>query len=209
MVSGVRRPVVLLPGLAAAEHDEAALAHELAHVRRADVLTNLVQRLLEATTCFNPARAWLSRRIEREREVAADLLACSALPGRRSTYVRALVALEQRRPRAHDLKLSLDGSGDLLRRVRAVASPPFGRPQASRLLLLVAGLVWAAWLVGDFAIRPAVRGSVELVMERDLSTRIVDAFGLVGGDHRTHAAGLTPGGAARVPRPDDRCRPGC
>lgn len=200
-VSGVSRPVVLLPGLAAAEHDEAALAHELAHVRRGDVLTNLVQRLLEATTCFNPARALLSRRIEREREVAADLLACSALPGRRGTYVRALMALEQRRKRADDLELSLDGSGDLVGRIRAVASPPLGHPSAARLLLLVAGLVWAAWLVSDSAIRPAVRGSVELVMERDLSTRIVDVFPRIDLGQRTAGDDPTPASPAGRPRP--------
>lgn len=181
MVSGVRRPVVLLPAGPAAPQDEAAIAHELAHVRRGDVLTNLLQRLVEVTTSFNPARAWLSRRIERERELATDLLACRALPGPRSEYVRALMALEERRPQEDGLRLSLHGNGDLVGRVRALAYPARRRPPALRVALLAAGLMCACRLLGDHVVRPAVRGSVELVMERDLSTRIDEASRLTPG----------------------------
>jgi beta-lactamase regulating signal transducer with metallopeptidase domain len=81
-VVGVLKPTILLPFAVVAEltlgQIEAILAHELAHVRRHDLLVNLLQRLVEAFLFFHPAVWWLSRQIRIEREHCCDDLAVSA-----------------------------------------------------------------------------------------------------------------------------------
>lgn len=79
--TGFWRPMVLVPAslLARMPVDmlEALLAHELAHIRRHDYLANLLQRAAEALLFHHPVVWWLSQRIRREREQAADMLAAS------------------------------------------------------------------------------------------------------------------------------------
>ncbi len=48
------------------------LVHELAHIRRWDDWTNVVQKLAEAVFFFNPAVLWIARRLNLEREIACD-----------------------------------------------------------------------------------------------------------------------------------------
>lgn len=179
LVSGVRRPVVLLPdpdaGAVADRHMEAILAHELAHVRRRDTLTNLLQRVAEALTPFNPLRRWLSDRIDRERERATDLLACRVLSSSKREYVQALVDLESACRLAGDLKLAMGGRSDLLDRARTLASPSGRGPSWRRIALVCAVLAPLAWGTADHLVRPAVRASVEILMERDLTGRITEA----------------------------------
>jgi beta-lactamase regulating signal transducer with metallopeptidase domain len=76
LVLGFIHPVIILPaeavpeaGLGQAEH---ILRHELAHVRRRDDWTNLVQRFLEAALFFHPAVWWISKQLSLEREIACD-----------------------------------------------------------------------------------------------------------------------------------------
>ena len=76
LVVGWIRPVLLLPvGLAtglSCDQVRALLAHELAHVRRHDLLINLLQAVVETCLFYHPAVWWVSRRIRTEREFAAD-----------------------------------------------------------------------------------------------------------------------------------------
>ena len=72
---GIRSPKILLPAAANAWPDErirVVLAHELAHVRRNDWLSQLSAELLRALYWFNPL-VWLaSRRLREESERACD-----------------------------------------------------------------------------------------------------------------------------------------
>ncbi|MEZ6088425.1 MAG: M56 family metallopeptidase [Pirellulaceae bacterium] len=75
-VVGVVRPMVLLPasliaGLAP-EQFAAIISHELVHIRRYDLLVNLLQRVIESLLFFHPVVWYLSRSISREREVCCD-----------------------------------------------------------------------------------------------------------------------------------------
>jgi beta-lactamase regulating signal transducer with metallopeptidase domain/peroxiredoxin/protocatechuate 3,4-dioxygenase beta subunit len=81
-VVGILRPMILLPpaalsGLSTFEL-EALLIHELAHIRRYDLLVNLLQRLVEAVLFFHPAVWYVSRRLNVEREHCCDDLVLSA-----------------------------------------------------------------------------------------------------------------------------------
>jgi beta-lactamase regulating signal transducer with metallopeptidase domain len=76
LVVGIVRPMILLPtaiaGGISPEQLEALLAHELAHLKRLDLVVNLVQRLAESLLFFHPAVWYVSRRISIERENCCD-----------------------------------------------------------------------------------------------------------------------------------------
>jgi beta-lactamase regulating signal transducer with metallopeptidase domain len=92
-VVGIVWPTILLPvsvlSGVPAESLRAALAHELAHIRRYDYLVNCGQMIIEAVLFFNPAIWWISRQVRIEREACCDLLA-SNLIGEKEVYARAL-----------------------------------------------------------------------------------------------------------------------
>ena len=75
-VLGVMRPIVLLPGSLvtglAPEQFAAIISHELVHIRRYDLVVNLLQRLIESLLFFHPVVWYLSRQISRQREVCCD-----------------------------------------------------------------------------------------------------------------------------------------
>ena len=110
---GALRALVLLPLSAVTslgmDELEVVLAHELAHVRRADFFWNLVQTLVETLFFFHPAVWWLSSRIRHERELCCDDLALTVCPNP-VTYASALFRLEQqRRSRFEQMAMALDG----------------------------------------------------------------------------------------------------
>jgi hypothetical protein len=71
------------------------LLHELAHLRRWDDWTNLVQRFLKAILFFHPAVWWMEERISLEREMACDdaVLAETASP---RAYAECLATLAEK-----------------------------------------------------------------------------------------------------------------
>lgn len=82
VVVGVLRPVILVPaslitGLAP-EQFAAIMRHEMAHIRRYDLLINLLQRVVESLFFFHPAVWYLSRRMSCERENCCDDLVVSS-----------------------------------------------------------------------------------------------------------------------------------
>jgi beta-lactamase regulating signal transducer with metallopeptidase domain len=109
---GALRALVLLPLTAATslspDELEVVLAHELAHVRRADFLWNMLQTLVETLFFFHPAVWWLSARIRHERELCCDDLALQFCPNP-VVYAHALYRLEQQRSRHWRLAMALDG----------------------------------------------------------------------------------------------------
>jgi beta-lactamase regulating signal transducer with metallopeptidase domain len=76
VVSGILRPIILLPIWLATEMDPeqvlVILTHEMAHIRRFDVLLNLLQRMLETVLFFHPAVWYVSRQLSFERESCCD-----------------------------------------------------------------------------------------------------------------------------------------
>ncbi|HEV3041590.1 MAG TPA: M56 family metallopeptidase [Candidatus Angelobacter sp.] len=73
---GFRSPAILLPAWLVAEASPTelkhVLLHELAHLRRRDDWTNLVQKLVKALLFFHPLVWWIESRLSLERELACD-----------------------------------------------------------------------------------------------------------------------------------------
>jgi beta-lactamase regulating signal transducer with metallopeptidase domain len=152
MTMGTLRAIVLLPlsavTLLGPEELEVVLAHELAHVRRADFFWNILQTIAETLFFFHPAVWWLSARIRHERELCCDDLALQICPNP-VVYAHALVHLEEQRSRHLRFAMALDGHqsrATLLTRIARILGEPMTRiPNRSirpfSLAAAIAGLV--------------------------------------------------------------------
>lgn len=107
VVIGIVKPLILLPAALASglspDQLQALITHELAHIRRFDLVVNLLQRLIEAMLFFHPAVWLVSRRVSVERENATDDMVLEA-GWQRPHYASALV-------RMAELSSALRGSG--------------------------------------------------------------------------------------------------
>jgi Zn-dependent protease with chaperone function len=107
MTIGWLRPLIILPPdilskLSAAELDS-ILAHELAHIKRWDYPTNLLQKVAQAIFFFHPAVWIIGRELTIERELACDdwALKMTGEPRRYATCLTKMVeALGSTRPLA-------------------------------------------------------------------------------------------------------------
>ena len=88
---GWRRPVVAVPADLGGAALDVALAHELAHVRRADFAWHAAQRAAEAAAVWHPLARALGRGLDLDRERAADAAVLDACPDRRRTYADLLL----------------------------------------------------------------------------------------------------------------------
>ena len=132
MTGGIRRPVILLP-VTALSWSEArrrvVLAHELVHVRRRDVLRQVVSRTVLAIYWFHPLCWAASRTAAARREEACDeeVLATGARP---SEYAEHLLSLARDSAAAGSaLSVAMAQCSRLERRIRAILEPPRARPQ--------------------------------------------------------------------------------
>jgi beta-lactamase regulating signal transducer with metallopeptidase domain len=150
MVVGWWRPVVLVPASVLTglppDQVEALLRHELAHIRRHDVLVGRLQAVVEGLLFFHPATWWISRQVRRTREACCDALAVRAGAGR-SVYAKALAALaEQAVAGAPSGWTPAASDGSLLGRIQQVllpSAPPSTHVQRLSMgaaILLLAGL---------------------------------------------------------------------
>jgi len=139
MTMGTLRATVLLPlsaiTLLGPDELEVVLAHELAHVRRADFFWNILQTIAETLFFFHPAIWWLSARIRHERELCCDDLALQICPNP-IVYAHALVHLEEQRSRHLRLAMALDGHQShqtLLMRIARILGEPMTRIHGRRI----------------------------------------------------------------------------
>jgi TonB family protein len=124
VVLGVVRPLLLVPmeflqELSQAEFD-AAMAHELAHVRRRDFALHLAVQVVALPLRWHPLTWLLLARMEQSREAACDAMAAKALHGPQS-YARSLLKLAawigDRNSTPNPHALGLFESGPLERRI--------------------------------------------------------------------------------------------
>ena len=153
-VWGIARPTILLPrgiaGVLTAEQLQWVLLHELAHVRRRDMVVLLLQRLAAILHFFNPA-IWIANRVvDQLREFACDDLASAAGHASAVESGEAFVRILQHATRGHRRLegalgvFGLDAKATCLGRVRRLLDaerplhPAPGRWSLCGLMLLAA-----------------------------------------------------------------------
>lgn len=152
-VFGLFRPRLLLPRRLAsalpAESLRHVFWHELAHVRRGDLLVHGLVQVLSALHWFNPVLPWAFRRLRADREQAADALALGCLEEEeRRDYGLTIVNLLQGwsgPSRSVGTVGILEDGVWLERRIRAIAS--YRRPSRwSRAMVVpLATLAAISW----------------------------------------------------------------
>ena len=118
---GFVKPAVVIPSrllqeLSAADLNQ-VLLHELAHLRRWDDWSNVVQQFVKALLFFHPAVWWMEERISLEREMACD----------------EAVLAETRSPRAYAECLANLAEKSVLRRSAALAQAAVNRVRQTTL----------------------------------------------------------------------------
>ena len=96
---GLRRPVIAVPPWLASGRRaqlDAALIHELAHVRRGDPWLRVVQLAVRTLFFFWPVVGWVSRRLDLSREIACDQWVVARGQMAPRDYAAVLVALARR-----------------------------------------------------------------------------------------------------------------
>lgn len=120
---GFFRPIILVPRWAGELPEaelRAVLLHEMAHLRRRDDWTNLLQRFLGALLFFHPAVWWIQRRLSLEREMACDDLVLGTTKDPK-TYAQCLVAMAERSLVRRGLALAQAAVGRLRQTSQRVA----------------------------------------------------------------------------------------
>lgn len=164
VVVGILKPMILLPpGLVTGlsmNQLAAILSHEMAHIRRYDLLVNLLQRIVEALLFFHPVTWWISRRVSIERENCCDDLATRSTGS--LSYVDAMLKMAEvclgsdpkQKAALASLAASGSGSTQLARRIRRLigaeqttrvtwSKRAVGATMALMLLLSVSLATWA------------------------------------------------------------------
>lgn len=143
-VIGWLHPVVLIPTAAlaglSARQLELIIAHELAHIRRADYLVNLLQVVVETVLFYHPVVRWMSNRLREERELCCDDAVVGTL-GDTLTYAHALTELEAQRQQSFQTALAASG-GHLTQRIYRMLERPVPRRNT---------LIWSMSLVVGLA----------------------------------------------------------
>jgi TonB family protein len=151
MVVGHIRPVILMPiGLLAGlptNQIEAILLHELAHIRRADYVVNILERAVECLFFYHPAVWWISSVIRSERENCCDDIVVST-SGNAQEYAIALTAIEEHRWSERQPALAATG-GNLTKRIHRLLYPKAANavwaPFVAILILATTAAALAAW----------------------------------------------------------------
>jgi beta-lactamase regulating signal transducer with metallopeptidase domain len=150
---GFAKPLILIP-VASLNHLspdqlEAILLHELAHIKRADYLINIIQSIVEIILFFNPFTQLLGKFIKKERENSCDdwVLQFQYKP---AIYADALlrIAYIQTEP-SFALQAASGNKGELLPRVKRMLNQQEKKHQYRNhlfaLLLITVMLTTVAW----------------------------------------------------------------
>lgn len=165
MTVGALKPIIVLPPnlashLSASEFDS-VVAHELAHIRRWDYLTNLLQRFTQALLFFHPAVWFIGRQLMIERELACDDWAVKMCEPRRyaSCLTRLVEMLGDSRPLAAAAGI-LFGKHVISRRVEMIlnrernATTAVSKPAVAYAIGMAALLVAACSLLSPVVAVP-------------------------------------------------------
>lgn len=150
---GFWKPLILLP-VASVTHLtptqlEAVLLHELAHIKRADFVLNILQSVIETMLFFNPFIRMLGKQLRRERENSCDDWVLQ-FQYRADVYAEALLRIATLQAQPAFTLQATGGKGELLPRVQRMLqkqdAPGRYRNQVVAFLLLTIMLATVAWI---------------------------------------------------------------
>lgn len=164
MTWGIFHPVILLPGEADgwdAERRRVVLAHELAHVRRWDALTQWIAHVSLVVYWFNPL-VWMAvRKLREEREHACDdaVLEIGTAPADYADHLLTIVRSLGSAP-GPAAALAMARRSQFEGRLLAILDNAVRRNGVSRAAALATSAAALACLVPLAAMRPADRAAV-------------------------------------------------
>jgi Tol biopolymer transport system component len=173
MTWGLLRPVVLLPADAenwSEERRRLVLLHELAHVQRADCLTQFLAHLACALYWFNPL-TWLAARqlrVERERACDDQVLAGGVKASAYAEHLLEIARLARRASCASVAAVAMARPSQLEGRLLAVLDANRSRTAVSRLAALVAVVAGSGIVVPLAALEAAARAGQSGDTERSI-----------------------------------------
>jgi beta-lactamase regulating signal transducer with metallopeptidase domain len=133
---GALRPAIIVPASSSEWNEDewyVVLLHELAHLRRRDLLARAIGMAAGLLHWFNPLVPWMRTRLERDAELAADALVLHSgvLPSR---YADVLLAMAERASWrvAPEPSLTFARVAGLERRIGEILCAGPGRPLAHR-----------------------------------------------------------------------------
>ncbi|MBN2134012.1 MAG: M48 family metalloprotease, partial [Sedimentisphaerales bacterium] len=138
-VCGLWRPTILMPASLVAKLSpdglRAALIHELAHIKRADLWVNAVQTVLQVVHFYNPFVWFANAMISRRCEEAVDETVLVTLGGQARDYSNTLINISETAFWKADFGLRLIGVAEsrraLKRRIKNMLTRP--APQSARI----------------------------------------------------------------------------
>ena len=156
---GLVRPVIVLPASADewnTDRRRSVLLHELAHVRRRDLITNAVVQLACAVYWFHPLVRLAARRVRIEAERACDALVVAA-GTRPSDYAGDLleIARTMRSSATAAVALAMARRSDFEGRLLAILAPDSGRNMLTAARAVLVAVSFAAPAVAIAAATPA------------------------------------------------------
>jgi beta-lactamase regulating signal transducer with metallopeptidase domain len=167
-VTGIWRPTILLPagfGQWTNERLEIVLIHELLHVRRADILWQMIGRLCLVPAWFHPL-GWLAlRRLRVECEHACDdaVLASGESPFAYATHLVELTQWTQSRSVTLPLSLvAITSQSPIEKRIRAILNPSKMRHPASHRRSICSAFGMASIVLMIASLSPSVSESKPL-----------------------------------------------
>jgi beta-lactamase regulating signal transducer with metallopeptidase domain len=191
---GIIRPTVGLPRTIdgwPSSQLEAALLHELAHLKRRDYVTHLIAGFVKAVYWVNPAVWYAERRLDMERERACDdgVVIERVDPVRYAEYLMSL-ALSGRQSAAQPV-LSFANRSSLTERIRSLldraqARAPLGRTARLGIVAVAAVLLAGAGAIETFGVVQSTGQGVAALSDRDPIVRRYAAWAAGESENPTH-----------------------
>ena len=166
MTWGTRRPVILLPTGASAwpaERRHVVLAHELAHVKRCDCLTQLLAQVARALYWFNPL-VWLAwRRLLAESERACDdrVLTLGSKVSDHAEHSSKVAAGSRGDMRLASAAIAMARPSQLYARLQAILDEKRNRRRLTRLAVAAALLTVTAIVISLSALKAVEESRIE------------------------------------------------
>ena len=166
------KPVILAPDTLAKRDDaEAAIAHELMHIKRGDERDRLIGEALSALMWFNPVYRAIERRLAAAWELACDADVLDAMgPEHRQHYAEAIAGLAPMPAVATGFLTDLERLR--LRRVRAALSHTGRKPRMLVAMMAGAAILLAGAPSSALAVMLSGQDTVQIVERRVLSEAV-------------------------------------